>query len=121
MPAYLASSISKGTPLRVVEEDGRILACASADLVRRARTAELTDCATLPEARGQGLMQSVLRDLMEDLRGLGYPTAYTLARATEPGMNVAFKRLGFQWNGRMVRSCRIGSGLEDMNVWSRVL
>lgn len=120
-PAYIAKAIDEGVPFRFVEEGGEIIACASADLVRDARTAELTDCATRPEHRGRGLMQSILTDLMDDLRGLGYPTAFTMARARIPGMNIAFQRLGFELRGTMRSSCRIGGGIEDMNVWSRPL
>lgn len=120
-PAYLASELEQGTPFRVIREDGEIAACASADLVTDARTAELTDCATRTQSRGNGYMQSILRDLMGDLRERDYPTAFTLARAAVPGVNIAFQRLGFEFRGRMPQSCRIGDGLEDMNIWSRWL
>lgn len=120
-PAYVASELERGTPFRVIRENGEIAACASADLVTDARTAELTDCATRAASRGNGYMQSILRDLMGDLRERDYPTAFTLARATIPGVNIAFQRLGFKFRGRMPQSCRIGDGLEDMNIWSRWL
>ncbi len=120
-PAYVANEIENGTPFRVIREHGEIAACASADLVTEARTAELTDCATRAQSRGNGYMQSILRDLMADLRDRDYPTAFTLARAAIPGVNIAFQRLGFEYRGRMPQSCRIGEGLEDMNIWSRWL
>lgn len=120
-PDYIADAIDRGIPFRLVREAGDIVACASADLVPSARTAELTDCATRPDQRGRGLMRALLSDLVKDLEAMDYPTAFTLARAVEPGINIAFQRLGFQLQGRMTRSCRIGSGLEDMNVWSRRL
>lgn len=118
-PAYVAEQIVSGTPFRLVRDDGELVACASADLVRTAEAAELTDCATRPSHRGRGLMQSILTDLMGDVSALGYPTVFTLARARIPGVNLAFQRLGFVHRGRMVQSCRIGDGLEDMNIWSR--
>lgn len=121
VPEYIAKQIEDGTPFRVVRDGSDVVAVASADIVAEARTAELTDCATAPEHRGRGLMQSVLRGLVDDLRERRFPTAFTLARAAIPGINVAFRRLGFTWRGRMVQSCRIGRGLEDMNVWSRTL
>ncbi len=121
VPGYIEGAIEEGVPFRVVREDDELIACASADLIRGAKTAELTDCATRPSCRGRGLMQAILTDLMGDLRDLGYPTAFTLARARVPGVNLAFQRLGFGYRGRMTRSCRIGGGLEDMNVWSRRL
>lgn len=120
-PDYVADQIAAGAPFRLVEEDGEIIACASADLIRSAKTAELTDCATRPACRGRGVMRRILADLMKDLRQMGYPTAFTLARAKIPGVNVAFARLGFEMRGTMRQSCRIGEGLEDMNVWSRAL
>jgi putative beta-lysine N-acetyltransferase len=119
--AYVAEQIASGIPFRVVRDSGDVVACASADLVRGACTAELTDCATRPDQRGGGLMQALLGDLMDDLRQLRYPTAFTLARASVAGVNLAFQRLGFTCRGQMTRSCRIGGGIEDMNVWSRAL
>lgn len=121
VPAYLRAQIQEGVPFRFVRKDGEMVACASADLERGAKTAELTDCSTRPDQRGGGFMQFILADLMDDLRALGYPTAFTLARACIPGVNLAFQRLGFHFDGRMARSCRIGGGIEDMNVWSRRL
>lgn len=120
-PAYIENAITLGTPFRVVEDDGEIVACASADLVPHARTAELTDCATRPSHRGRGYMRAILRGLVDDLRAMGYPTAFTLARANIVGVNLAFARLGFELRGTMPRSCRIGEGLEDMNIWSRAI
>ena len=121
VPDYIAGLIQAGVPFRTVWEDGEVVACASADLVRQARTAELTDCATRPDQRGRGLMQAILLDLMDDLREMDYPTAFTLARANTPGVNIAFSRLGFLFRGCQIQSCRIGGGIEDMNVWSRRL
>jgi putative beta-lysine N-acetyltransferase len=120
-PAYVKQAIEGGVPFRLVTDGDEIESCASADLVRSAETAELTDCATRPAARGRGHMQAILGDLMDDLREMDYPTAFTLARASVPGVNLAFARLGFELRGTMPRSCRIGEGIEDMNIWSRPL
>lgn len=120
-PEYVAAAIAEGTPFRFIEVNGQVVACASADLIPDARTAELTDCATRPTHRGRGLMQNVLLDLMDDVRALDYPTAFTLARARIPGVNLAFARLGFELHGTMRQSCRIGAGIEDMNILSRRL
>jgi len=120
-PTYVRRAIEGGVPFRIVAEGHDIASCASADLVRTAETAELSDCATRPSLRGRGHMQALLGDLMDDLREMDYPTAFTLARATVPGVNMAFARLGFRFRGTMPRSCRIGEGIEDMNIWSRSL
>jgi len=120
-PAYVAEAIAEGIPFRYVAVEGEVVACASADLIPEAATAELTDCATRPDHRGQGYMQAILLDLMDDLAERDYPTAFTLARARIPGVNLAFQRLGFELRGTMPQSCRIGGGIEDMNIWSRPL
>ena len=120
-PAYIAEDIYSGTPYRVVRDGGKIVACASADLVEGALSAELTDCATRPSHRGQGLMSAILADLIIDLKALDFETAFTMARANQVGMNLVFQRLGFDLHGTMSQSCYIGSGLEDMNVWSQGL
>jgi putative beta-lysine N-acetyltransferase len=120
-PAYVRKQLERGTPFRVVRRAGEVVACASADLVHGAKTAELTDVATAPSARGEGLAKACLAGLLDDLQALGFPTAYTLSRVAEPGINRAFARLGFVWRGSMRSSCRIGDGLEDMHVWSRAV
>ncbi len=120
-PAYVASQIENGVPFRFVEVGGKVVACASAELVPDARTAELTDCATLPEYRERGHMKILLADLMWDLEQKGYCSAHTFSRARIPGINVLFKKLGFEHCGSIHQSCRIGDGLEDMNIWIRQL
>lgn len=118
---YIEQQLDDGNIFRVIRRGAQIVACASADIVAEARTAELTDCATQPAHRGNGYMRTILDHLMTDLRQMNFPTAFTLARAAVPGVNVAFQRCGFRYRGQMVQSCRIGTGLEDMNVWSRRL
>lgn len=121
--AYIQKYIEEGNPFHGIrDKDRRLVACASADLFPQARTAELTDCATLPEYRGQGYMRALLVSLMKRLsHRQHYPTAFTMARARIPGINILFKQLGFQFCGRLSRSCLIGDGLEDMNIWARQL
>ncbi len=120
-PAYIRTQIENGVPFRYIEDEGRMVACASADLVPDALAAELTDCATLPEYRKRGYMMKLLSDLMWDLEQKNYHSAFTFARARVPGINILFKKLGFEYCGCVHRSCRIGDGLEDMNIWIRPL
>ncbi len=120
-PGYVRSQIENGAPFRYIMNKGKMVACASADLVPDALTAELTDCATLPENRQKGYMMTLLSDLMWDLEQKRYYSAFTYARARVPGINVLFKKLGFDYCGCVHQSCRIGDGLEDMNIWIRPL
>ncbi len=100
--------------------DGVLAAVASAEIDRRHMVAELTDCATVPEHRGRGLMAWLLRTLAEEVSGqIGIRDFYTIARADEVGMNCAFAKLGFVYTGRLVNNCRMPNGWESMNLWCR--
>jgi beta-lysine N6-acetyltransferase len=118
----IAAAIAEGEKhFRVVRDaGGRIVASASAEIDSRNRSAELTDCATDPQARGRGLMRFILRALEIDLRERFRITdLYTLARADEPAMNCAFAKLGYDYTGRLVNNCRMPNGWESMNIWCR--
>lgn len=118
----IASAIDEGEKHFRVARDGsgHIVASASAEIDSRNRSAELTDCATDPDARGRGLMRFILRALEIDLRERFRNTdVYTLARADEPAMNCAFAKLGYDYTGRLVNNCHMPNGWESMNIWCR--
>ena len=81
----------------------------------------MTDCATRASDRGRGLMYHLLLRLEGDLRKRGIATGYTMARASSKSMNAVFFRLGYMYGGRMINSCDIGGGYENMNIWSKDL
>ena len=49
----------------------------------------------------------------------GITDLYTLARADEIGMNCVFRKLGYDFCGRLVNNCRMPNGWESMNVWCK--
>ncbi len=120
-PSYLETVFQKDTLFAVCCANGRIVAAASAELHHDDLAAELTDCATRPEARGLGLMTHILRHLELELKGRGYVCAYTMARARSYGMNNVFWHLGYEFMGRLVNNCDIFGAYEDMNIWVRDL
>ncbi len=120
-PDYIQSTMERNVIYRVALADDRALAAASADINRKHLNAEMTDCATVPEAQGKGLMQHLLTELEDDLRQEGIITAYTLARAVSTGMNRSFFKLGYQFSGRLVNNCDIFGKFEDMNIWVKQL
>jgi beta-lysine N6-acetyltransferase len=104
----------------MIDQDGEIVASASAEIDHERRVAEMTDCATRPDQRGAGHMACLLEDLAGDLqRELGITDLYTLARADEIGMNCVFGKLGYDYTGRLVNNCRMPNGWESMNIWCR--
>lgn len=109
--------LEDGTLYVYIEEEGKIVSAASAEVNWKYRNAELTDCATLPQAQGKGHMKKLLYFLEQQLREKGITCCYTIARAESLSMNKAFAQLDYKYGGRLVKNCIIYSGLEDMNVW----
>jgi beta-lysine N6-acetyltransferase len=105
---------------RLVRDDGRLVSAASADVNWVDRHAELTDCATLPDYRGEGLMGAILKDLEAEMVEKGITCRFSLARAASPGMNAVLRRLGYRLRGRLVNNCHIMGRFEDMNLWVKV-
>lgn len=101
----------------VITFEGKIVSVASAEKNERERTAELTDCATLPEFRKFGLMRNLLHLLEQEMKQLNYISIYSLARGLSYGMNKALFQEGFQYTGRLIMNCYIFDKLEDMNLW----
>ncbi len=115
--AHLIKTMQEGTVYVYIESDHQIVSAASAEVNWKFKNAELTDCATLPRAEGQGHMKKLLFFLEKKLMKDGITCCYTIARAESFSMNKAFAQLGYTYGGRLVNNCFIFSGIEDMNVW----
>jgi len=119
--AYLEKVMHEQVLFKVAEEDGEIIGIASSDMDILNLNAEITDCATYPEHQGKGILQNIVHSLEDDLKEKGFCTAYSLARAVNPGINKALSRLEYKYGGRLVNNCHICGGFEDMNVWVKIL
>ncbi len=119
--SYLETVFLKETLFAVCIQNGKIVSAASAELQPHNQTAELTDCATKPEARGKGIMSHLLSLLEGELIKRAYTSSYTMARARSYGMNNVFFRLNYEFMGRMVNNCDIYGDYEDMNIWVKRL
>tara|TARA_R110000744_G_scaffold136972_1_gene247307 strand:+ start:234 stop:1067 length:834 start_codon:yes stop_codon:yes gene_type:complete len=119
-PAYVRKTMKEGTKYVLIREQNRIVSAASAEINRQYANAELTDCATLPEAQGKGHIKKLLLKLEKLLKAENIHCLYTIARAESYGMNKAFYQLGYTYGGTLINNCVIYSGLEDMNVWYKV-
>jgi beta-lysine N6-acetyltransferase len=116
-PAYVRKTMEEGTKYVLIREQTKIVSAASAEINTQYTNAELTDCATLPEAQGKGHMKKLLSKLEEILIADDIQCLYTIARAESHGMNKVFYQLGYSYGGLLINNCVIYSGLEDMNVW----
>lgn len=120
-PDYLIETMRSHVAYFAIEDNGKMVSLASAEMDIENKNAEMTDFATLPESRGEGLAQYLLATMEEYISQLGILTAYTIARAVSPGMNITFAKLGYQYGGRLINNTNIGGQIESMNVWYKPL
>ena len=120
-PSYVRKTMEEGTIYVVIRDKNKIVSAASAEIVQVYSNAELTDCATLPQAQGQGQMKKLLSKLEEVLKTKKINCLYTIARAESYSMNKVFYQLNYSFGGSLTNNCFIFSGLEDMNVWYKLV
>lgn len=116
-PAYLAETMDSHVDYFAIEADGKIISAASAEKDLDNKNAELTDFATLPEWRGNGFAQLLLAQMEYDIKKQKIKTAYTIARAISPNINIPFKKSGYYFCGRLRNNTNISGRIESMNVW----
>jgi putative beta-lysine N-acetyltransferase len=108
--------------LLVRNKEGKLVASASLEIDKKRGVAEVSDCLTLPELRGQGVMTSLILLLEKAaVENFGIRDLYTLARAPEVGMNCTFAKVGYDYTGRLVNNCRMPTGWESIHVWCKQL
>lgn len=120
-PAYLADTMATNVLYAGIWAESRLLALASAEIDYHNCNAELTDFATDPQWRGNGLASLLLQHLEKELLPLNIKTGYTIARAPSYGMNICFAQNGYKYSGTLVNNTQIGGSLESMNVWHKQL
>lgn len=118
---YIVESIQEGMVYKVIWHGETPVSAAGAYLDTLNRAGELTDCGTLSEYRGKGFISILIDALEQDLVARRYGALYGLARSVSYGMNLVFKRFGYQYRGRLTNHSRIGEGFEDLNVWVKKL
>ncbi|MFZ5815672.1 MAG: putative beta-lysine N-acetyltransferase [Bacillota bacterium] len=121
-PAYVRELIESGDGLFLlaVTGDGQIASAAAAEIDRENANAEITNCATLPDHRGEGLMATLVDAVQGRLAEQQIECVYSMARAHSYGMNLVLHRLGYQYRGRLIRHAHIGGSFEDLNLWEKI-
>ncbi|WP_366921893.1 putative beta-lysine N-acetyltransferase [Metallumcola ferriviriculae] len=120
-PEYVKQIMDNHVEFLLVLDEGKIISSASAERNFNYNNAEMTDCATSPDYRGRGLMRFILDRLGEDMQKKGLQVIYSLARARSTGMNMVFRKLGYDFKGQFIKNCHICGKFEDMNLWVKVL
>ncbi|MDT8390670.1 MAG: putative beta-lysine N-acetyltransferase [Lentisphaeria bacterium] len=116
-PDYLQKTMTGNVDYYCVESHGDILALSSAEVDHTAKSAEMTDFATLPENRKKRLAGRLLSVMETETAKKGIKTFYTIARAISYGMNITFARDGYMFGGRLKNNTNISGDIESMNIW----
>jgi len=114
---FLKQTMNDNILYKVAVFDGKIVSVASADMDKENLNAEITDCATLPAYRGNGILANIIHSLELDLKNKGFLTLYSLCRAINPSINFILSKQSYNFTGRMVNNCNICGTFEDMNIW----
>ncbi|MEA2069647.1 MAG: putative beta-lysine N-acetyltransferase [Verrucomicrobiota bacterium] len=120
-PDYLLETMQSHVDYFGIEIAGKLVALSSAEMNPKAQSVEMTDFATLPAFLGNGFAVHLLAAMESAMRKRGIKTAYTIARAASPGMNITFARLGYAYDGRLINNTQISGHIESMNVWHKPL
>ncbi|WP_257350464.1 putative beta-lysine N-acetyltransferase [Pseudalkalibacillus decolorationis] len=116
-PTFISRLIQGDSIFYLTEYEGQIVSAASAEINMTYHNAEITDCATLPAHRKNGLMKVLIAKLEEDLKENSIYCTYSIARALSFGMNAVFQQRKYTYTGRFTKNCKIFNKLEDMNLW----
>lgn len=120
-PEYLKETMLSHIDYFGAETNGKLIALASSEMDLGNLNVEMTDFATLPEARGKGLAGHLLGKMEAAMQKRGMRVAYTIARAVSAGMNITFAKAGYTFSGTLWNNTGISGGIESMNVWHKPL
>jgi len=120
-PGYIAETMESHVAYWGVWREGTLAALSSSEMDTAGANAEMTDFATRPSYRGQGLALYLLQAMEEDMGRRGIRTVYTIARAVSYGMNITFSKQGYTYGGTLVQNTHISGSIENMNVWYKHL
>lgn len=120
-PRYIIDTMLDNISYFGVEINNEFVSLSSAEMDTVSKNVEMTDFATLPESRGNGFAIQLLRYMENRMRCQGIQTAYTIARAVSPAMNITFGKAGYKYGGRLINNTNIAGKIESMNVWYKQL
>jgi putative beta-lysine N-acetyltransferase len=120
-PEYIEKSMNESVIYFGAFGKKQLIAASSAEIDENGRNVEMTDFATLPSHRNQGLASKLLSIMEREVKKRKIKTAYTIARSISPGMNITFAKKGYQYSGTLINNTNISGNIECMNVWFKKL
>lgn len=120
-PSFLKNNMRSHVSYFGIYQDGKLVSVSSSEKDPKSRSVEMTDFATLPEYRGKKFALQLLKYMDQQMRSEGFCTAYTIARAKSPSMNVTFGNAGYIFSGTLKNNTNISGSIESMNIWYKSL
>ncbi len=120
-PSFLLESMESHVDYFGIKMGGKLIALSSLEKDTENSNAEMTDFATLPKWQGFSLAKYLLVHMEKEARKKGIKTAYTIARAESPGINIVFTKNAYQYGGRLINNTHISGHIESMNIWYKAL
>jgi len=120
-PEYLRETMKRHIDYFIVRHGQNIIALSSAEMDQQSKNVEMTDFATLPQYRKQGIAQKLLHEMERNIKEKDFRMSYTIARAMSPGINITFARCGYTYAGTLINNTNISGSIESMNVWYKKL
>lgn len=120
-PRYLIDAMLDNVIYFGIEISGRLVSLSSAEMDTVSSNVEMTDFATLPAFRGNSFASRLLGCMKNKMMSKGIHTAYTIARAESPAMNITFGKAGYAYGGRLINNTNIAGQIESMNIWYKRL
>ncbi|MDA3808822.1 MAG: putative beta-lysine N-acetyltransferase [Spirochaetaceae bacterium] len=114
---YLKQTMRSNVDYAGVFYKDTLVSIASAETYPEYLNSEMTDFATSPEFLGNNFSVILLKYLEKKLVYKNYKTLYTIARSKSAGMNITFKKCGYQYSGTLVNNTNISGNIESMNIW----
>ena len=118
---YLLETMESHVDYFGIETGSKLVALSSLEKDIKNKNAEMTDFATLPEWQSRGVAKHLLVHMEEQAKPKGILTAYTIARAESPGMNIVFTKNAYRYGGRLTNNTNISGHIESMNIWYKSL
>lgn len=94
-----------------------LVGLSSAEVSEKCKNAEMTDFAIMEGHRGKNLSLVLLVMMEMEMKKIGIPLVYTIARAISYGMNDTFSKNGYTYAGTLKNNTQICGSIESMNVW----
>ena len=119
--SFLVETMESHVDYFGIKTDGELIALSSLEKDTENLNAEMTDFATLTKWQGFSLAKYLLVHMEKEARLNGLKTAYTIARAESPGINIVFTKNAYQYGGRLINNTHISGHIESMNIWYKAL